>query len=33
LYRYFNHELPAPCRTWKKYLKDSMSKNKMTFIF
>jgi hypothetical protein len=32
-YIYFNHELLAPCRTRKKYLKNSMSKNKMTFIF
>jgi hypothetical protein len=32
-YRYFNHELLASCRTRKKYLKNSMLKNKMTFIF
>jgi hypothetical protein len=29
----FNHELLASCRTRKKYLKNSMSKNTMTFIF
>jgi hypothetical protein len=33
LCRYFNHELLASCRTRKKCLKNSMSKNKMTFIF
>jgi hypothetical protein len=33
LYRYFNHELLASCRTRKKYFKNSVSKNKMTFIF
>jgi hypothetical protein len=29
----FNRELLASCRTRKKYLKNSVSKNKMTFIF
>jgi hypothetical protein len=29
----FNHELLASCRTRKKYLKKSMSKNKMTFFY
>jgi hypothetical protein len=29
----FNQELLASCRTRKKYLKNSMSKNKMTFNF
>jgi hypothetical protein len=29
----FNHELLASCRTRKKYLKNSISKNKMTFNF
>jgi hypothetical protein len=29
----FNHELLASCRTRKKYLKNSMSKNKLTFNF
>jgi hypothetical protein len=33
LCRYFNHELLASCRTRKKYLKNSMSKNKMTFYY
>jgi hypothetical protein len=31
--RYFNHELLASCRTRKKYLKNSMSKNKCHFIW
>jgi hypothetical protein len=29
----FNHELLYSCRTRKKYLKNSMSKNKLTFNF
>jgi hypothetical protein len=29
----FNHELLASCRTRKKYLKNSMSKNKLAFNF